>query len=131
MRRPSRRCPAGPERVPTEVLVPEIVDYPLGPVMLRLGPGRGLLDYPIRRPVHAVVNVWPMDDGWAEAPWPWDPTFGWFVAPIDLRAGHVLEFRGAGRALVGYVVVADHTTVLVVLTPERERAAAGGCRSLR
>jgi hypothetical protein len=100
--------------VPNEVLVPEIVDYPLGPVLLRIGPGRGLLDYPIRQPVHAVVNVWPADDGWAEAPWPWDTTFGWFVAPIDLRAGHVLEFRGAGLPLIAYVLHADQSNAVVL-----------------
>lgn len=129
MRRSSRRRPAGPERVPTEVLIPEIVDYPLRPILLRLGPGRGLLDYPIRHPVHAVGNVWPVDDGWAEALWPWDPTFGWFVAPIDLRAGHVLEFRGAGGPLVGHVIDAGRANVLVVPAPDRACAAARAART--
>ena len=61
-----RRRPAGIERVPTEVLVPEVVVGPLGPVYLRLGPGRVLLDYPSGRPCRAIANVWPTDDGWAE-----------------------------------------------------------------
>ena len=32
-----------------------------------------------------------------------DPQFGWFVAPIDLRLGHILEFRREVGSLFGWV----------------------------
>jgi hypothetical protein len=117
-----RRRPAGFERVPTEVLKPELVLGPLGPVILRLGRGRGLLDYPGGRPCDAVANVWPTDEGWAEALWPFDSHYSRFVAPIDLRPGHIIEFRRDTSALIAWTVDAGATDVLLVA--ERSRKVA-------
>ncbi len=117
--------------MPTEVLTPEVVLEPLGPVALRLGPGRGLLDYPGGRPCHAIVNVWPTDDGWAEASWPLDPQFGWFIAPIDLRSGHVLEFRREAGIAFGWVVDCDAGRLVVVVEADRERAAESAAEAMR
>ena len=132
MRLRGRRRPAGIERVPIEVLIPEVVLEPLGPVALRIGPGRGLLDYPSGRPCHAIVNVWPTDDGWAEAAWPLDPQFGWFVAPIDLRTGHILEFRREAGTVLGWVAGrdADRVIVVVVVAADRERAADSAAEAM-
>ena len=124
-----RRRPAGVERVPTEVLTPEVVLEPLGPVVLRLGPGRGLLDYPGGRPCHAIANIWPTDDGWAEACWPHDQRFGWFVAPIDLRLGHILEFRGEMKSVFAWVADCDPFRVVAVVEADRRRAVGAAAEA--
>jgi len=118
-----RRRPAGNERVPNEVLTPELVLEPLGPVVLRLGPGNGLLEYPGGRTCHQVANIWWENGGWYETVWPTDPHYGWFIAPIDLGLGHILEFRGPAGTLVGWVADATPERVIVVIAAGRERAA--------
>jgi hypothetical protein len=114
-----RRRPAGLERVPTEVLKPELVLGPLGPVVVRLGPGRGPLDYPGGRPCDAIANIWPTDEGWAEALWPFDSQYGWFVAPIDLRLGHIVEFRSGADRCVAWVIDVDRHTVALWAVADR------------
>lgn len=86
-----RRRPAGspqvPEVVPTELRFGHAF-------VLRLGPGRILLDLPVGTREPRVASVWldgePPD--WVRAPWPVDPTFLVPIAPLDLWPGHVIEF---------------------------------------
>ncbi|MEZ5378274.1 MAG: hypothetical protein R2733_17355 [Acidimicrobiales bacterium] len=122
MRLFGRRRPAGVERVPNKVLRPEVVEHPPGPVALRLGPGLGLLDLPSGQACLSVANVWIADGQWVEAEWPWDAAFGWFVAPIDLRLGHVLEFRLVGGTLTGWVVDVNAERFVFVVTADRNQA---------
>jgi len=117
-----RRRPAGYERVPNEVLTPELVLEPVGPVVLRLGPGNGLLEFPGGRACHQVANIWYENGGWYETPWPTDPHYGWFIAPVDLGLGHVLEFRRPAGTLVGWVADANPDRVIVAIAADRERA---------
>ncbi len=123
MRLRGRRRPAGVEQVPTEALVPEIVAQPLGPVVLRLGPGGGLLDLPGPLRIDDVANVWSSEGGWVEARWPRHPVHGWFIAPIDLRLGHVLEFRGATALVCGWVADVQHDGLVFVVTADRAQAS--------
>ncbi len=69
-----------------------------------------------------MANIWPTNDGWAEAHWPRHQAFGWFTAPIDLRPGHILEFRGPAGPIIGAVQHADETWVVVLICPDRHRA---------
>ena len=108
--------------MPTEVVVPEIVAHPFGPVVLRLGPGGGLLDLPGPTWIDTVANVWPFEGAWAEARWPRHPTYRWPIAPIDLRLGHVLEFRGQAAVVCGWVVDVQHHSFVFVVTADREKA---------
>ncbi|MEZ5229335.1 MAG: hypothetical protein R2710_22555 [Acidimicrobiales bacterium] len=124
MRLFGRRRPAGVERVPNEVLRPELVDYLPGPVVLRLGAGLGLLDLPSSVACQSVANVWIADGRWVEAEWPRDATYGWFVAPIDLRLGHMLEFRLASGPLAGWVADVSPERFVFVITADRDQALA-------
>ncbi len=121
MRLRGRRRPAGVERVPTKALTPEPVVLPPGPIVLRLGPGLGLLDLPAG-PVYSVANVWIADGSWVEATWPRDPVHGWFVAPFDLRLGHVLEFRHQVGIIHGWVADVNSGRFIFVVTANREQA---------
>ena len=122
MRLLGRRRPAGVEQVPTQVLVPEIVVQPLGPVVLRLGPESGLLDLPGATWFVTVSNVWTADGVWHEAQWPRHQRYGWFIAPIDLRLGHVLEFRGQATLVCGWVADVQHDAFVCVVTADRCQA---------
>lgn len=122
MRLVGRRRPAGVEQVPSQVLVPEIVAQPLGPVVLRLGPGGGLLDLPGHSWFDSVSNVWLVDGSWAEAMWPRDPAYGWFIAPIDLRLGHILEFRRQASLVCGWVADVRHDAFVFAVTADRAQA---------
>lgn len=122
MRLRGRRRSAGVEQMPNDVVVPDIVVQPLGPIVLRLGPGGGLLDLPGPSGFDTVANVWPSEGAWVEARWPRHPTYGWPIAPIDLRLGHVLEFRGQAAVVYGWVVDVQHHSFVFVVTADRERA---------
>jgi hypothetical protein len=86
-----RRRPAGspqvPEVEPTELLFE-------GVFVLRLGPGRILLDLPTGSEARGTASVWFADDppGWARVPWPVDAGSNRPIAPLDLWSGHVIEF---------------------------------------
>jgi hypothetical protein len=86
-----RRRPAGYPQVP-EVVPPESRSGRV--FLLRLGPGRLLLDLPVGTCEQSVASVWlegePPD--WVRAPWPVDQTFLLPIAPLDLWPGHVIEF---------------------------------------
>lgn len=122
MRLRGRRRPAGVEWVPNEVFTPEVVVQPLGPIVLRLGPGSGLLDFPGGLGFDAVANVWLADGRWVEATWPRDPTYGWFIAPIDLRLGQVVEFGRGGSIITGWVADVNVHRFVFVVTANREEA---------
>ncbi len=116
MRRFRRRRPAGVEQVPNKTLSLDFVVQMPGPIVLRLGPGSGLLDHPGGRECSAVANVWVADGQWFEAMWPRDPANGWFVAPVDLRLGHVLEFRQHADIVHGWVADVNPGRFVFVVT---------------
>ena len=62
--------------------------------MLRLGPGRILLDLPMGTDPRKVASVWLGGDppSWVRAVWPVDARSVLPIAPLDLWSGHVIEF---------------------------------------
>ncbi len=122
MRRFRRRRPAGVEQVPNEVLSPSLVVQSPGPIVLRLGPGSGLLDHPSGRECSSVANVWVGGGQLFEAMWPRDPAYGWFVAPVDLRLGHVLEFRQHADIVHGWVADVNPGRFVFVVTANSAQA---------
>ena len=90
MRSRRRRRPAGSPQVP-EVVSSESRSGRV--FVLRLGPGRILLDLPPSCKAE-VASVWLEGDPlrWFRAPWPLEPSFRLPTAPLDLLPGHVVEF---------------------------------------
>jgi hypothetical protein len=95
--------------------------------VLRLGPGRILLDLPVGTRERSVASVWLEGEppGWVRAPWPVDPTFLLPIAPLDLWSGHVIEFStctgerwGAFYVCVIGVLDGALVGVLAVSAPE-------------
>lgn len=123
----SRRRPAGSEREPPERLTPEVVDRIRRPFVLRLAPGGALLDLPAGRPMRRVVSFWPdraQVGGWVEVDWPIDARHGWFIAPLDLRVGHLVEFQPADSAVPMTCWVAAADPARMVMAPARDRIDA-------
>jgi hypothetical protein len=97
-----RRSPAGipqvPKVIPTELQSRRVF-------VLRLGPGRILVDLPVGAGEWTVASVWLSDEPWrwARASWPIDPKALRPIAPLDLCPGHVVEF--ANRTDTGWAAI--------------------------
>jgi hypothetical protein len=97
MRLRGSRRPAGVPRVPE--VVPTELPFE-GVFVLRLGPGRVLLDLPTGTDARRIASVWLAGDEptWVRASWPVDVGSVLPIAPLDLWSGHIIEFSGdAGK----------------------------------
>lgn len=117
--------------MPNPISVPEVVEPPVEPALLRIGTDATLLDTPWGLVGSTVANVWRDDasaGGWARVPWPIAPGTTRLVVPVDLHLGHVLEvaaWRGGTWSAV-YGWVADVDTRRIILVPSVSAPAAVG-----
>jgi hypothetical protein len=124
MRLRRRRSPAGSPQVPK--LLP--TEHFTGVFVLRLGPGRVLLDLPGANDAPRVASVWLGADppSWSRAVWPVDARFTQPIAPLDLWPGQVVELsEGSGeewRACYACVLGVQTTAFVALFVPSASEA---------
>ena len=82
----------------------------------------------------AIAHVWPEPrcaGGWARAAWPVDYVASRFVAPDDLRIGHVLEVTiVGGLRCYGWIADVDARRFVLVASPDAPSAVVAAARAV-
>lgn len=99
---------------------------------MRLAADRGVIDVPWDVAVVSIAHVWPeprAPGGWARVAWPVGMV-GRFMAPLDLRIGHVLEVVAVGGwRCFGWIADADARRFVLVPSPDADAAVLAAARA--
>ncbi len=97
-------------------------------VVLRLGPGRLLVDASVGAGGWCIGSIWidELQRQWRRAPWPLDRAHGLPVAPLDLGPGQVLEVIRTSGPSFFCVLGLDESAVVLTPAETPEEAVALG-----